>query len=727
MKNIVPRLYQIAIANSVLNKGNTLVVLPTGLGKTLIALIVAEKRKELGKILILAPTRPLVLQHKDFFEKYGEFRYVVALTGNIAKEKRKMLFKMADVIISTPQTIENDLLEGRISLEDVSLLVVDECHKTVGKYSYKTVVDFYIKQSRYPLILGMTASPSSVEEKIQEIINNLRVKNIEVRTPYDEDVRPYIYSVETQVEFVELSEELKKVRNLMYDLKKILLEKLKNLGFIDSAEPYTMTKKELLAVQDMLQNALQNMEDKSSEVFEGIAITAALLKLEFCIELLETQGVTPAYEHLNKIWISSRTGSQKSLRILTEPRLFLEILYELKKLKENNIEHPKIEKCIEILKNNLDKNRILIFCQYRQTANILKKRISEITTCERFVGQATREEDKGLTQKKQKEILDLFKEGKIKVLIATSVGEEGIDIPEVDIVLFYEAVPSEIRLIQRRGRTGRHSEGKLIVLVTKNTRDEIYWWASKQKEKRMIRILKELKEKAFEISTREIPEKIPVKIIADYREKSSDVVRYLIDHANVQLQQLEIGDYLISEDVVIERKEANDLIESMIDGRLFEQLKKLKVYKKPILIIEGQHSRKISENAYYGLISSIILDFGIPIIFTKSQEETAKIILNLARREQIDLKKEVRHIHVKKSIPLSELQLRVLESLPHIGPKMAKKILERFKTIKRFVNASELELFLTEGFGEKIIKDIKRVLETPYEEAKKIEFEDILK
>ena len=101
----------------------------------------------------------------------------------------------------------------------------------------------------------------------------------------------------------------------------------------------------------------------------------------------------------------------------------------------------------------------------------------------RFVGQSSRENDEGLSQKKQAEILQKFRAGDFNVLIATSVGEEGIDIPATDLVLFYEPVPSEIRSIQRKGRTGRARAGRVVVLMAKGTRDEAYHWISTAKKR----------------------------------------------------------------------------------------------------------------------------------------------------------------------------------------------------------------------------------------------------
>jgi Fanconi anemia group M protein len=112
-----------------------------------------------------------------------------------------------------------------------------------------------------------------------------------------------------------------------------------------------------------------------------------------------------------------------------------------------------------------------------------------------LIGQATKE-GKGMTQEKQIETLKRFKENEFNVLIGTSISEEGLDVPAVDYAIFYESVPSEIRTIQRKGRVGRQTAGKIIFLLTKDTRDEAYYWAAFQKEKKMKGIIYDMKKKS---------------------------------------------------------------------------------------------------------------------------------------------------------------------------------------------------------------------------------------
>ena len=135
-------------------------------------------------------------------------------------------------------------------------------------------------------------------------------------------------------------------------------------------------------------------------------------------------------------------------------------------------------------------SKIMVFTQYRDSLEMIHQKLEkkELNLPSSF-GQASRDGEKGLTQKEQKEIIKAFKIGEYDVLLSTSVAEEGIDIPAVDLVILYEPVPSEVRMIQRRGRTGRKRSGRVKVLITNGTRDEGYYWASINKERRMKRQL----------------------------------------------------------------------------------------------------------------------------------------------------------------------------------------------------------------------------------------------
>ena len=351
----------------------------------------------------------------------------------------------------------------------------------------------------------------------------------------------------------------------------------------------------------------------------------------------------------------------------------------------------------------------------------------------KFFGQASRDGEKGLTQKEQKEIIKAFKIGEYDVLLSTSVAEEGIDIPAVDLVILYEPVPSEVRMIQRRGRTGRKRSGRVKVLITNGTRDEGYYWASVNKERRMKHqlidpdVLEELNSNAIERMENEKrvkvldptpkKEELPV-VFADTREGNSKVIRHLSEmEIDVKVQAMAVGDYQVSDEVVIERKTAKDFVDSIVDKRLFKQARSLmEEFKRPLIILEGDdlYNGMINPNAIRGSIASIALDFGISIIPTRNAQDTAAMIKRIAIREQSGEKTPIQIRTDKKPVNLWEQQLFIIESLPNIGPVNAKNLLEHFGTVANIINASESQLQEVEGIGKKTAANIRKVVDSKH-------------
>ena len=227
--SIEKREYQINIAKSAL-KENSLVVLPTGLGKTIIALIIiAEQlKKNNKKILFLAPTKPLVSQHSQYLKEFLTInpKDITLFTGEISPSKRLNLWNTCKIIVSTPQVIENDLISKKINLENFSLIIFDEAHHAVGEYSYVFISEKYKQQAKERLVLGITASPGNDLTKILEVCKNLDIKNIEIRTKQDSDVKPYVYDLEMKWLEIPLPKEFAYTIQL---LKKALLNRLRIL------------------------------------------------------------------------------------------------------------------------------------------------------------------------------------------------------------------------------------------------------------------------------------------------------------------------------------------------------------------------------------------------------------------------------------------------------------------------------------------------------------------
>ena len=492
------RAYQVNIARASLER-STLVVLPTGMGKTVIAAIVIAEvlRRKGGKVLLLAPTKPLVEQHAATLRDLLVVDRIALFTGEATSpEERELLWRENKIIVSTPQVIRNDLRAERFSLEDVSMIVFDEAHRAVGDYAYVDVAAAY-KEIPGRLVLGMTASPGSSAEKIFEVCGNLGITAVEIRTEYDPDVVPYQHELTIEQVPVEAPAVSKEIRTLMQAVVDEQVQRLKKLGFL--AGKARVSRKDLLATGDEARKRLDS-GIKDGRMYGAMTAQAIAMKADHAIELAETQGLGPLRSYFENIEKDAK--SKADVQFLKHAK----VQEAIQLSRETEIEHPKLAKTAWIVREQLMKkpeSRIIVFAHYRGTADRLTQDLARIPGVRptRFVGQASRGDDIGLSQKEQVDILKQFREGAVNVIVATSIGEEGLDIPQVDLVVFYEPVPSEIRTIQRRGRTGRSAAGRVVTLVTKATRDEAYFYSARRKERKMHaeldRLRKELKQRIF--------------------------------------------------------------------------------------------------------------------------------------------------------------------------------------------------------------------------------------
>ena len=511
------RLYQKNIADSAARR-NTLVILPTALGKTVISILVCAEalyKHRDKRVLVMAPTRPLVAQHLRLFSSVLKIleEQVVSVTGKTPPETRRAVWDKAEVrlIFATPEVVKNDLNEGRLLLRDFSLLVFDEAHKAVKDYSYALIAKEYVNQYRYPMILGLTASPGAERSRVQEVCNNLFIENLEYRNEEDPDVKPYINPIEVSWMWLTLSQQylyiISKLRSMLYEKLKWLIRN----GMLRKKSLEWVFKRDLLSLGDELRYTIElTMEEQRSKLYSALKKQSSALTLMYCLELIESQGSFSLRAFLDRMEQEDRGKTYTS--ILRHPDIM-----EIRTLLENMTdESPKIQYLLQLVKQNTDrpqigeryeeitgtnnnkyynqKSKILVFTQYRETAKHIVDVLSRNKiSCSRFVGQSSRLGDDGMTQDKQAEVLELFKGGDYQVLVATSIAEEGLDIPEVDLVVFYEPIPSEIRYIQRRGRTGRKSSGLVIILAMKDSIDARYLNASTRRVQKMKELLAYIK------------------------------------------------------------------------------------------------------------------------------------------------------------------------------------------------------------------------------------------
>ncbi|RJQ17542.1 DEAD/DEAH box helicase [Candidatus Woesearchaeota archaeon] len=723
MLNFQPRLYQETIFATTA-KSNTLVVLPTGMGKTAIFLMLAAHRLKSypnSKILLLGPTKPLVDQYYSVFFKLFSIpeEKLAIFTGMVSPAKREELWKQAQIIFSTPQGLENDVLSGKISLKDVSLLGFDEAHRAVGDYAYVFLAKKYHQQAQYERIVGLTASPGDDVETIQEVCKNLFIAEVEVRTNESPDVVEYIQDVDLKTVKVDLPEEFLQIKKYLDQCYQSKLNEVKQYGYLYGAVS-EYNKVTILALQSALHAKLMQGE-RDFELLKSISLLAEALKVQHALELIETQDISTLQEYVQKLHDEAAKGKTKATHNLVRDINFRSAQIKLQQALEKRLIHPKLEKLISIVAENKGK-KMVIFNQYRDMGKKIVEMLQKNGVDARlFVGQQ-KKKDTGMSQKTQKKVLDEFREDKFLVLVSSSVGEEGLDIPQVDLVIFYEPIPSAIRKIQRSGRTGRLEKGAVIILMSKNTRDEAYHWVAHHKEKRMYRAIEQVKK---ELHNSPVQHKLDafsssdLKLFADYREKGSLVLKELSNRGfQISLTKLDVADYVLSERVAVEYKTVQDFVDSILDGRLLSQLKDLKKYQNPVVIIEGQEDiyavRKIHPRAIQGMLITIIVSYGIPLLQTKNAKETADILEMIARKEQEE-KQSGFTFHTAKPLTDKELQEYVVGAFPGVGGIINKELLKKFKTVKNIVNASEEELKKVDLIGEKKAKSLRNIFNREYE------------
>ncbi len=522
------REYQVSIAKEA-SQRNTLVILPTAMGKTVIALQVTINRLmryPWGKVVVLAPTRPLVHQHVRSFTKFldvagrgKEFFACQELNGKVSRERRTEMFKKANLIFATPQTLQNDLASHFYDLSGCVLMVLDECHKTGERYAYNEIAARYLQHCPDPIILGLTASPGRKQEQVLDLCQRLHMERVTMRTPDDPDVAPYMHPIEMEVRDCDLPLEYDEVELSLRELLHERLEQIRARGFLREKPIDQVNKMDLIQLgrvlwsiiarettpgdvfdanaddgKEMEKHASPPEHDRAGFFFWLVNVQAQAMKILHLIELITTQGIPTAYEFIRKMRErveQTRSKAGSSYRLLHE-FIFQKVEIFLKKGVDSGETHPKTHLMLEMLEELVDPatgqmaGSVIVFTQFRDTVSFLMRSIESLNGGKqgdsrpfrpvRFVGQATKSSrDTGLKQQDQEKTLDDFRAGKYNILVATRIAEEGLDIPSVRSIIFYEPVPSEIRYIQRRGRTGRHEKGYVTILMARGTLDEVFY------------------------------------------------------------------------------------------------------------------------------------------------------------------------------------------------------------------------------------------------------------
>ena len=482
------RAYQIRSLRSALTS-SSLMVMPTGFGKTAVEWMAMAEflLKNEGKILLIAPTTGLVEQQERMAKEMIKLdnNEISRYTGEIAPKNRPAIWRSSKIIMATSQVIRNDAQSGTIDLSEVSLLIVDEAHHATGNHAYAQVGDLYLNAKPDAIVLAATASPGSNERNILEVASRLGIERLDVSRREEPLLKPYGVELHNEPIRIELPDELLTLIFPLQHHQNEEVERLQRMGFLAPTKHLTSR-----IIEDAQRSASAAIQRRDARGYDAARRISDLRRMHLLIDLLKTQGLKSALSYLSRAEEDGRSGERGtnrfvSLKPIHDFRIGARDLSEL---------HPKTSKVKEMSIAQLNHNpesKILIFTEYRDTVENLLDVLGSIENLnvDKFIGQSSRGKRKGMTQRQQLEQLRKFREGEINVLVATSVGEEGLDVPSADLVILYEPVPSAIRAIQRRGRTARQSDGTVKTLITKNTRDEFVHSAAKIREERMYTLL----------------------------------------------------------------------------------------------------------------------------------------------------------------------------------------------------------------------------------------------
>ncbi|XP_017007651.2 DEAD-box ATP-dependent DNA helicase Fancm [Drosophila takahashii] len=498
--NLPLRSYQQTIVQSALFK-NTLVVLPTGLGKTFIAAVLMYnfyRWYPQGKIVFMAPTRPLVSQQIQASQKIMPFASAdtVQLTGQLPRPKRTELWATKRVFFATPQVVHSDMLEadgGSIfPFGSIKLLVVDEAHRAKGRYAYTQVADCLMARNRNFRMLALSATPGRTMEDVAAVCQNLYISSLQVRWDTSIDVQPYIHRRTIRTIVVSLKERIKEPRERLLQIIEPYLRQLTEAEMLKGNKG-NVSKNSLLFAQKTY--TAQGQRHPDHNIIMGNF--AMCISMYHALELMERHGLRVFVNNFD----ADEDGHEKF--VLSRDRDLRDLVEQVRQeLGSNPLDytthamtngevaplpadldfgHAKYEKLRQVLVQHFElkaDSRAIVFCEYRESVMLIHRLLLQHRPLLRprcFVGQgSTVGASYALTQKQQLQIMADFRSGTSNVLVATSIGEEGIDVGEVELIVCFDMCSTNpTRFVQRIGRTGRKKNGEVVMLVTEGREQQV--------------------------------------------------------------------------------------------------------------------------------------------------------------------------------------------------------------------------------------------------------------
>ncbi|KAF5025040.1 hypothetical protein F66182_2908 [Fusarium sp. NRRL 66182] len=515
--------YQFSIVkNSLFN--NTLVALPTGLGKTFIAATVMlnfYRWTKKAKLVFVAPTKPLVAQQVDACYNIAGIprSETTLLTGDIPPALRVDEWEARRVFFMTPQTLLNDISHGYADPKSIALLVIDEAHRAVGEYAYAKVTKLIRRFSKSFRVLALTATPGSKVETVQEVIDNLGISHCEIRTEDSIDIRQYVHQRNIEQIVLDPSDEMVLVSELFTKALKPLTDKLSSQNIWFGRSPMAIT------AYGLMQSQREWFATRGKHTNQGVqhmmrAVFTVLTSIAHSIKLLNFHGIKPFYDNLADLRSDQEGKGEKGSkykRQLIQDSNFQEMMDRISKWLRTDgfVGHPKLTALADTVLNHFmdqgegSATRVIVFSEYRDSAEDIVRMLNThrpLIKASIFVGQADGKRGEGMKQAQQIEAIERFKKGDFNVLVATSIGEEGLDIGQVDLIVCYDSSASPIRMLQRMGRTGRKRAGNIVLLLMRGKEEDQFAKSKDNYEKMQTLICEGSRFNfRFDLSTRIVP------------------------------------------------------------------------------------------------------------------------------------------------------------------------------------------------------------------------------
>uniref|UniRef100_A0A8C6XI25 ATP-dependent RNA helicase FANCM n=1 Tax=Naja naja TaxID=35670 RepID=A0A8C6XI25_NAJNA len=515
---------------------NTLLCLPTGLGKTLVAAVVMYNFYRWfpgGKILFLAPTKPLVAQQREACARLLGIpaAHMAEMTGGTQIVDRKEIWCTKRVFFLTPQIMANDLSRGTCPAAEIKCLVIDEAHKALGNHAYCQVVKELCKYTREFRVLALSATPGSDIKAVQQVITNLLISHIELCFEDSPDIQPYSHERRIEKCVVPLGKELTEIQNAYIRVLEIFTGRLSRLQVLPRHEIPALTKYQIILARDQFRkNPMSFPQRMQQGAIEGDF--ALCISLYHGYELLLQMGMRSLHTFLRGIMDGSK-GMTRAKNELGRNEEFMMLYSQLENMfldsASSNAEntktfiysHPKLKKLEDVVLQHFKSwrkhqdTRVMIFSSFRDSVQEIAEMLNyhyPLVRVMTFVGHSTGKNTKGFTQKEQLEVVKHFREGGYNTLVSTCVGEEGLDIGEVDLIICFDAQKSPIRLVQRMGRTGRKRQGRIVVILSEG-REERTYNQSQSNRKNLLKTLSKNKGlHLYQHSPRMIPDGLNPKM-----------------------------------------------------------------------------------------------------------------------------------------------------------------------------------------------------------------------